>query len=451
MIRKVLVPLTLISIYSEADTLKNLLHEVVTSHPQIQASQYDCDIKKLDTAIAKSEYLPRLDLSATSGKEEIDRTPTGGTTATTDYTSNLANAILEYNLFNGFATTHTVSENKFAHAMSAHSFINTLNTVSMDLTDAYIEVLRNEALLKTAQENVQINEEIFSKVNKLFKSGLSTLSEVNKIESSLSLAKSNAVISEKRRDDASYKLKELVGRSVDISILETPKFKGQIPVKFELAHEFALKNNPSILAAKESIKKSEAAKLAAAGDYYPSVDLEVSQAFSEKASGYDGEEEKFRAMLSLNFNLFNGFSDQNSIEKKAVQIQKEQKNLESDIRKTTMNIENAWTTYSKQTDQLKHLNDYKDFSKKTLSLYKKEYDLGRRSLLDLLSAQNDFIGAKSQIINTEFDVLLAKYKILKEMGLLTATLLDDAADLYTAVGLSTPQTVPYSASMVNPE
>ena len=61
---------------------------------------------------------------------------------------------------------------------------------------------------------------------------------------------------------------------------------------------------------------------------------------------------------------------------------------------------------------------YEKFSNKTLELYSREYDLGRRSLLDLLSAQNDLIGANSQIINANYNILFAKYRILDAMGIL---------------------------------
>ena len=72
------------------------------------------------------------------------------------------------------------------------------------------------------------------------------------------------------------------------------------------------------------------------------------------------------------------------------------------------------------TKQLDELIKYRDYSEDTLNLYKEEYVIGRRTLLDLLSAQNDFINAKSQIVHATYDCLFAKYRILDSMGLLVA-------------------------------
>ncbi|MEO1938566.1 MAG: OmpA family protein, partial [Sulfurimonas sp.] len=81
------------------------------------------------------------------------------------------------------------------------------------------------------------------------------------------------------------------------------------------------------------------------------------------------------------------------------------------------------------------LRDYKVYAEKTLELYKEEYDLGRRSLLDLLTAQNDVINSRAQIIKAEYDELLAKYRILDAMGLLPLAVVGDTKEYESRVNL----------------
>ncbi len=45
--------------------------------------------------------------------------------------------------------------------------------------------------------------------------------------------------------------------------------------------------------------------------------------------------------------------------------------------------------------------------------------------LNLLSAQNDLISSKAQIINAQMDRLFAQYRILDAMGMLVSSVLDD--------------------------
>ena len=86
-------------------------------------------------------------------------------------------------------------------------------------------------------------------------------------------------------------------------------------------------------------------------------------------------------------------------------------------------------------EQLQYLKEYSIFSEDTLELYKEEYDLGRRTLLDLLTAQNDVINSRSQIITAQYEQLFAKYRILDAMGLLVVSVVGDTKDFTSKVNL----------------
>ncbi|MBD3842059.1 MAG: OmpA family protein [Campylobacterales bacterium] len=105
-------------------------------------------------------------------------------------------------------------------------------------------------------------------------------------------------------------------------------------------------------------------------------------------------------------------------------------------RQVIESLELSWNAYEMIHTQLEELKRYKEYSEKTLDLYKEEYDLGRRSLLDLLSAQNDVINARKQIITAEYDYLFAQYRILDAMGLLTTVTLDNVDEYRSKVSLS---------------
>jgi adhesin transport system outer membrane protein len=157
---------------------------------------------------------------------------------------------------------------------------------------------------------------------------------------------------------------------------------------------------------------------------------------NKNLSAIEGTDNRFRAMAYLKYNFFNGFADSAALQKSVSQIHREVQTKNDLRRKVIEGLNLAWAANEKLGKQLAHLQDYKKFSLKTLTLYAKEYDLGRRSLLDLLSAQNDFIGAKSQIINTQYSMLFAKYRILDAMGTLVSTVAK-GEDVYANVGLKT--------------
>ncbi len=419
-----------------AQNLQTTVKEVLSTNPVVLERLKNYNVTKEDITHAESGYFPKLDISIGIGYENTenhDRPNISDESFDSDMYENTVT--YTQNLFNGFDTFYQVQQQEFRTVSAAYSYIEKVNDISFQLVDNYLQVMKNKELLQTAKENIDINEKIFDKVNKLYDSGLTTLSEVNKIESSLSLAKSNYVVQENTLLDVTYNMHKVLGRYLNQDRMLKPIFQTTLPNTLEEASEFAIANNPSLLVSDYNIKLSQATYKGSKAPFYPKLDIEISQAFNKNTSATEGELDRFRAMAYIKYNIFNGFADTSNLQKSRSKIHQEVEYKNELRRQVLEGLNLSWGSNEKLQEQLKHLREYKKFSLKTLTLYAKEYDLGRRSLLDLLSSQNDFIGAKSQIINTEYSILFAKYRILDAMGILVSNVIKDTNTLYSNVGL----------------
>ena len=426
-----------------AQDLKTTINEVLSTNPTVLERLKNYNATKEDITSAKAGYYPKLDLSLGGGYEETKRKDWDNV-STVSHNGQQVDSLgvgvyqnsLTYtqNLFNGFSTTYQVSQQENRTISAAYSYIEKANSTSFEAVNKYLQVVRQTELLKTAKENVDIDKEIFKKVQKLYEAGLTTLSEVNKIESSLALAKSNYVVQQNTLQDVEYNMQRVLGRYLKAKDMEKPTLNVTFPNTLEEATEFAMRHNPSLLVSKYNIKLAQDQYKEKKAPFYPRLDIEVSESMNKNLSGTEGEDNRFRAMAYLRYNFFNGFADKAALQKSISQIHQEVQTKNDLRRKVIEGLNLAWAANEKLANQLKHLKEYKKFSLKTLTLYAKEYDLGRRSLLDLLSSQNDFIGAKAQIINTEYSMLFAKYRILDAMGTLVSTVAG-GEDVYANVGL----------------
>ncbi|MBL0708824.1 MAG: TolC family outer membrane protein, partial [Sulfurimonas sp.] len=428
-----------------AQDLKTTIDEVLSTNPIILERLNNYISTKQDITTAKSGYYPKLDLSVGAGRENTKKEDANAITTLRDENDKPVDSLnlgiyqntLTYtqNIFKGFQTTNNVDAQEQRTISAAYSYIEKVNDTSFEMVNTYLQVMKNQELLGTAKANVKINTEIFSKVNKLYDAGLTTLSEVNKIESSLALAKSNLVVQENTLKDTVYNLQRVLGRTLDPETMVKPTLDVELPKSLEEANKLSLQNNPSLLVSKHNINFAKASIRESRAPFYPSVDIEVSQSMNKNLSGVQGEDEGFKAMAYVKYNFFNGFADDAALQKSRSRLYQEQESKHILDREVTEGLSLSWESNKKLTEQLVHLKDYKKFSKKTLTLYSKEYDLGRRSLLDLLSAQNDFIGSKAQIINTEYSMLFAKYRILDAMGSLVSSIVGDNSIVYSNVDL----------------
>ena len=195
----------------------------------------------------------------------------------------------------------------------------------------------------------------------------------------------------------------------------------------------------SVLDIYETLKNDETAKMMldkSKAYYYPTVDLEASINFNSNLGANEGKDDSYKGMIYLKYNIFNGFSDQINKEKYLLKINQEILKKEKLKRDIIEKINLAWAANKKLQQQLKYLKAYTASSLKTLKLYAKEYDLGRRSLLDLLTSQNEYINSKAQIIIVKYSILESKFRILDATGTLVENVLGNKRDILLNVHLT---------------
>ncbi len=424
-------------------TLKESVVEAVSTNPVVLERLKNYRAIQQDLNIAESEYYPSIDFRASLGYNnagQIKDSPDENwdhNVIDQQYNNYETSLILTQNLFDGFSTMSKVDYQEARILAAAYNYIEKSNDLAFQMTNAYINVMRSYELLQTARENVQINDEIFQKVKDLFDSGLTTDSEVKKIESSLSLARSNLTVQKNNARDAEYSFRRILGRMPNVENMSKPELNVSMPESMQRAAIYAINHNPSLLVSRYNIRGAQALHQQIQKDFYPKIDLELAQNYNDanERNNFNQPDDRFSARIILSYNLFRGGADSAARQREISKINQEIE-IKRDLKRQVIEaLDLSWNSYEMIAQQLIDLKDYNRFSEKTLELYKEEYDLGRRSLLDLLSAQNDAINSRSQIITAEYDQLLARYRILDAMGLLPMAIIGDTKEITSRVNL----------------
>ncbi len=416
-------------------TLQEAMLHTLQTNPLIRERVKNYNATKEDVTIAESGWLPKLDYYGGIGREwgknrytDFDRE---------DYRVYENTLILTENIFNGWSTTHQIGTQEARLLASAYNYVEVVNDTGFRLVNYYLEVIKNRELLKIAKENIQINEEIFNKVDKLYQGGLTTRSEMEKAAASLALARSNYVVQKNNLMDAVRQFKYFYGDEVSPDSLEVPDLALPLPESRTAGREFAFDNNPSLLVQRYNIRVAQEDYEEKKSRYYPKVDLRARGSWNYNTGGLDdGHDDRYRVSAVLSYNLFNGFADRAAIQKGVSKVHQEVMLKHDLMRRTEESFDLSWNAYEYLKEKLEHLQEYKLHAVNTLRLYSKEYEMGRRSLLDLLSAQNDLINAKSQIVTTKYNYLFAKYRILDAMGTMVPTLMGRQKSYLARVGLT---------------
>jgi adhesin transport system outer membrane protein len=436
--------LSVLFISSYSLTLEDSVKEVMDTNPVVQERLKNYRAVQQDLNIAESEYYPSLDFSASFGHNEAGLFKNDNSSdwehkvRDVSYNNYETTLTLTQNLFDGFSTMNKVDYQESRILAAAYNYIEKTNDIAFKMVKAYLDVLKAHELIQTARQNVQIDQDIYTKVKDLYVSGLTTESEVKKIQSSLSLAKSNLTVQLNNTRDAEYAFRRILGRMPIVSQMQKPKFDIAMPDSQERAALYAINHNPSLLVSRYNIKGAQSLWKQNKKEFYPKVDLEISQKYNDQDrafTGFNSPDDRFSAKLILNYNIFRGGADEASVQKQISKINQEIE-IKRDLKRQVIEqLDLSWNAYEMIEKQLKDLRDYSKYSEATLELYKQEYDLGRRSLLDLLSSQNDVINSRAQIIKSEYDLLFAKYRVLDAMGLLPLAIVGDTKKFTKRVNL----------------
>jgi adhesin transport system outer membrane protein len=189
-----------------------------------------------------------------------------------------------------------------------------------------------------------------------------------------------------------------------------------VPASRQLVLEEAYSNNPQLLAAIEQLESAKADLKLRNAPMLPSLDLRVRAEREKNRQGAIGHYEDRAVELVLSYNVFNGGSD-SAAKRQFARLQdqtREQMILVCrNVRQESMI---AYNNIGRLTEQLIYLDDNQVAISKARVAYRNQFDIGQRTLLDLLDTENEYFETRGAVINGEVDLLITEARTLASMG-----------------------------------
>ncbi|MFA6699566.1 MAG: TolC family protein, partial [Thiomicrospira sp.] len=289
------------------------------------------------------------------------------------------------------------------------------NDVALSMAEAYIDVLQEQELLKLAQDNMDTHKRILEQIIQRNNAGIGNQVEVDQARARLALAESNYAAAQNNYYDAEARFRRVLGRNPD-NILIKPMFNATLPADLESATQIALAEHPTLKAANGDIAETRAQYKASDRFNYPRLDLEVEKTFDHNLAGVRGKNEYLQAMLRVRYNLYRGGRD-SAEKRRTIAAYHEATEVRDNTRRQVIeNLRYAWNAQTYVEKQLDYIEQHIKLTYDTLTGYRQQFTLGRRSLLDLLNTENEYNSATKNLISSEAALLKAKYRILAGMG-----------------------------------
>jgi adhesin transport system outer membrane protein len=395
-------------------TLRDVAQQAVLNSPEVRARWHAFQEASEEVGVARGGFLPRVDATAGKGKEKLDQ-PSAGINDK-NYTRHGHVLSLNQMLFDGLLTYNEVKRAGRARLVRYFEFLDASENVALEAARAYLDVVRFRYRVHLAEKNYIEHRIAFEQLKRRAESGVGRRVDVEQAGSRLALADVNLTTESANLHDVTARFTRIVGEAPPPVLFMPGLLSRGAPTNMDAALQVALEHNPGLRA---SIENSEAAQYdlaARRSAFSPKVELRARNDSANNVLGVPGDRSNNVVEAVVTYNLFNGFSDvyrnRQFAERKNIALDQREKACR-DMRQT---LSIAYNDIGRLNDQLSFIGIQVSLVEKTRDAYRDQFNIGQRSLLDLLDTQNELFNAQLAQVNADVDVSLAYVRSYAGMG-----------------------------------
>lgn len=408
-----LISLLALSTQANALTLEQSVAQAINYHPKILQKYASFEAAIRDKRAASANYLPQIRLYGGVGYENVRYN--SGQRVDTEMSRTEIGLKVSQLLFDGFRTSNEVDRLRFEQEAEQFGLISTAENLSLEVSQVYLQLIMSNQLVRLAEMNVQDHQHILHNIESRNAKGLSSDSDVAQVKARVATAQSGHLAARNQQMDYQAQYYDLVGQLPQNLDDPMPDFKF-VPDSLQQALRIATNNHPEITAAVKDAQAAYAQVEREQSDLWPQLSLELQANKNDNVGGLEGPDEDARAMLMLSYNLFNGGSTTDRTEAASWRYQQASAIRADTERQVIESTRFAWNAYDFVGQQRHFYRENVDQAVKAEKGYVRQFELGRRSLLDVLDAKVEVFLARKNYLNAHYNYYIAAYRLINATG-----------------------------------
>ena len=412
-------------------SINDALRQAMLTNPGVGEASANRRATESEMRQTQSTLLPQVRIDASYGPEKFDQPPGVIATNLTVPTAGSGpwrngsqeSVVVRQLLWDGFSSIHEVWRQTARVNAAASRVKERTELLALDGAEAYVDVVRYLRLVSLAQQNVANHEKIFANVNSRFSGGRAGEGDLEQARERVESARAALAEFQRSLDDARAKYRKVIG--LEPTNLRFPAPLAGLPHSRDEALATTLRFNSTIAAAQSDVDAAKQDFRATDGLFGPKFYLEG------RATHYDNSfpyvtspglpavtHEDYSGKVVMSWDIFRGGQDAWNRSEKAERYTEATMKHARLQRDAYESIDKAWNARTITATRIAALSRQLDADRKTIAAFQKEYELGQRSLIDLLNAQNQYFNASVSLTSARGVVVFADYQLLAAMGTL---------------------------------
>lgn len=382
------------------------------NNPALEADIHALEAQMEEANVVFGAMLPTVDARGSAGRERTRIEDAD----TRTYNANSYGIEARQNLYNGFASQARYLGSHSGAMQSYYRYLNKANQVAFEASSSHIDVSRFQALTKLAENNLKYHQDLMNRIEEKVKSGVTRQSDLEQARSRYTLALGNLATEKANTFSAMANYQRITDTVWPVNQAGEYVVNANFEVENRERLMFALNNHPLLRAANASIHGARQEVVAASEGFHPRLDLRAkTDVYSNYLSTFD-ERQISSVDLLATINLYRGGSDSAS---RNAAIKRRMRSMDDKLVVCRAIRQSTQTSLFDVLSSQKKLNYFREQAaaiSKARAAYEQQFAVGRRSLLDLLSAENEYFQAQRALINIEADLSISKLKLLAATG-----------------------------------
>jgi outer membrane protein len=425
---------------TRAETIEQALARAYEGNPQLNAQR--AIVRQSDEGVpqALSGYRPNISANISGGRQYTDlqqsipATPPFLKQALTFSDRGLSTprtfgGTVSQTLLNGQQTANKVRAAESQVSQARETLRVMEESVLLSAATVYMDMSRDSANLEVQQNNVRVLQRTLTDTRNRFAAGQVTTTDVAQSEAQLAAGEATMHAAESTLMTTRANYRRIIGIE-PANLAPAAAVDRLSPSTLDASIAVGIVENPSVTAALYGVDVAQLQVKIAEGALWPTLVGQYNiqqQIFPQILSPklYTNT-----VMLNLSVPLYQGGAEYSAIRLDKETLDQQRLNVDQVRDQARANVVQAWGQLLAAKAQVEAALRQNDAAERALNGVRNEAEVGQRTTLDVLNAEQALVNARVSLITAQHDRVVASYSLLSAVGRLSARALALPVSIY---------------------
>lgn len=393
------------------ESLTDAIIASLKGNPEIQISLAQQDDARYAVNEARAAYLPRIDVTGGWGREFARNVPQ----AATQRFRSEATVSLNQNLWDFGVTINDIKRARASYRSAQWGTRERIEAISYDIANAYLGVLLQQNLVALAEGEIASVKKILRIVTVQKDLGLTTPADVERAQTRLDNVRSQLLDRQSALEQARNAYKRLTDH-MPLRAAEVPAAGAALPESADVAVDLIDTRSPRLAQAVEDRRSLDKQYDSQADTALPRLGLTIASDYRQDVLGATGRAIDARAMVTFSYRLYNGGAATATKRRIAARLRQADYELDRRRREVEQDIRVDYASLGAAREKIATIEAEISSAQRVADLYKQQFRGGRRTVFDLLDAEQLLFAAKAKQIANQIALRAAEYRVLQKLG-----------------------------------